>query len=70
MSNIMAFPCPATFDPQGNIIAYHEPGMNLRDYFAAAALPGLVALYAGNPMLIATYAYIQADAMLMRRGKP
>ena len=71
MSNIMAFPLPATFAPDGERpVEPTQVGMNLRDYMAAAALPGLVALYAGNPTLIATEAYIQADAMLMRRGKP
>jgi hypothetical protein len=67
MSNIPAFPTTEFYDEK---IVGVAPGMTLRDYFAAAALPGLVALYAGNPALIATEAYIQADAMLMRRGKP
>jgi len=67
MSNIPAFPTTEFYDEK---IVGVAPGMTLRDYFAAAALPGLVALYAGNPTLIATDAYIQADAMLMRRGKP
>ena len=53
-----------------------EPGMTLRDYFAAAALQGLL----GNsefhvetdveseiPNAIATYAYQAADAMLKAR---
>ena len=70
MSNIMAFPCLGAISPNGDVIAYHESGMSLRDYMAAAALPGLVALYAGDPTLIAREAYIQADAMLQRRDTP
>jgi len=69
VSNIMAFPLAATFTPNG-WHGHTQEGMSLRDYMAAAALPGLVALYAGNPTLIATEAYIQADAMLKRRDTP
>jgi len=69
VSNIMAFPLAATFTPNG-WRGHTQEGMSLRDYMAAAALPGLVALYAGNPTLIATEAYIQADAMLKRRDTP
>jgi len=69
MSNIMAFPCPATIGPQGDVIAYHEPGMNLRDYFAAAALPMCVEMYPGNPGRSAYEAYCVADEMISVRGK-
>ena len=63
-----AFPTPAGIQ--------HNDGMTLRDYFAAAALQGLL----GNsefhvetdveseiPNAIATYAYQAADAMLKAR---
>ena len=48
-------------------------GMPLRDYFAAKALQGLIASFAGTtarlpePQSIATDAYEQADAMLKAR---
>lgn len=45
------------------------PGMSLRDYFAAAALQGLLASEAGgevdyNPTNAAARAYLMADAMI------
>lgn len=47
-------------------------GMSLRDYFAGQALVGLLACgnTSGVPMSFATWAYEQADAMLVaREGK-
>ena len=51
---------------------YPEPGMDLRDYFAAKALQGLMASFAGcapfpSPRQFAKDAYAQADAMLKAR---
>jgi hypothetical protein len=53
-------------------IEYSNPGMSLRDYFAAAALSQL----AGNPGVwsfdpddVAHYAYEIADAMIKEREK-
>lgn len=49
----------------------HERGMSLRDYFAAAALTGLLAherYGSESPSKLADYAYDQADMMLARRG--
>lgn len=60
-----------------------ELGMTLRDYFAAKALSGLMANYAflarcredgareniGFDTLVATGAYLMADAMLAERTK-
>jgi hypothetical protein len=47
-----------------------HPGMTLRDYFAAAALTGILA---NNQAIYsewnARYAYETADAMLSRRAK-
>ena len=66
--NDLAFPVVCggvTSEPE---VSY---GMTLRDYFAAAALPSLVALYPGCPALVADEAYIQADEMLKaRESKP
>lgn len=53
-----------------------EPGMSLRDYFAAAALQGILASYAGpdcglpNDDTAAVRAYDYADAMLKARKDP
>lgn len=73
-----AFPCVYYSDPIGSIGPQItiKGGMTLRDYFAAAALQGLL----GNsefhvetdveseiPNAIATYAYQAADAMLKAR---
>jgi len=62
--------CVAEYIVQIDEIASQTPEIELRDYMAAAALPGLVAVYAGNPTLVATEAYIQADAMLKRKQQP
>ncbi len=67
----LAFPCPETDHN------FYQPGMSLRDYFAAAALTGMMA----NPnrknnssalaTMHATEAYEIADAMLAaRKAKP
>ena len=72
-----AFPHKRQIRCNGEVIdSEMEPGMTLRDYFAAAALQGLL----GNsefhvetdveseiPNAIATYAYQAADAMLKAR---
>jgi hypothetical protein len=50
---------------------YNE-GMTLRDYFAAAAMQGLLAADSGNDLTYekgAEMAYMQADAMLEKRAK-
>ena len=71
MKNESAFPVPAT--------EYHgmDSRMTLRDYFAAKALPDLIAGYSRNqgsgpyldasPDEIAYWAYRYADAMLKAR---
>ena len=55
---------------------YHSPGMSLRDYFAAAALTGIMARmhesiqHVGSdtfPSNISTHAYRIADALLKAR---
>ena len=65
---------PAVFSPEP--MAFPVPpecqcgGMTLRDYFAAAALTGLLA---GNwqayPDDVSAWAYSAADAMVERRNK-
>jgi hypothetical protein len=47
------------------------PGMTLRDYFAAAALQGMMAhqSYQGSFGQIASKAYAVADAMVAKRAK-
>jgi hypothetical protein len=45
------------------------PGMTLRDYFAAAALTGLLARPNWEGSLRATEAYAMADGMLIERAK-
>jgi hypothetical protein len=56
-----AFPCPET-DTQ-----YGQYGMTLRDYFAAAALPGCVDFFNQNPVAATTHSQrmncSQADMM-------
>lgn len=50
---------------------YHEQGMTLRDYFAAAALQGFLANpeLQGSNEVIVTGAYMAADLMLAERAK-
>lgn len=53
--------------------SYPYTGMTLRDYFAAAALQGLLAsskdIIGMSEANYATAAYLQADAMLAERNK-
>jgi hypothetical protein len=47
-------------------------GMTLRDYFAAQAMPGILAMSHAERVTVpqaATYAYQLADAMLKERDK-
>lgn len=65
-----AFPRPASDD--GSTQASSEPGMSLRDYFAARAMQGYRAsdAYAMSAEeTIAEWAYRQADAMLKARER-
>ena len=73
-----AFPVPGLSNlPNGDFI-YPEAGMTLRDYFAAHAIPALIANSALNPRafscadalkMCASSAYAIADAMLKERAK-
>lgn len=64
---------PDTIWNAGDEIAGQSSGMSLRDYFAAAALQGLMASFAGTdcrfpgPETLARDAYKQADHMLGAR---
>jgi len=57
-----AFPCPV-----GHVECYHPTGMTLRDYFAAKAMTGLLAVTKSSGDDIAKAAFIMADAMLKAR---
>lgn len=65
-----AFPTPDTPYPNG-LVKQGEPGMTLRDYFAAAALQGLMAgsLNTDDCDAIAKDCYLLADAMIQERSK-
>nr|WP_314424842.1 hypothetical protein [uncultured Erwinia sp.] len=66
------------YDGQNNVLQYQDEGMWLRDYFAAKAMPDLIAGYSRNqgsgpyldasPDEIAYWAYRYADAMLKARS--
>ena len=72
-----AFPTPYDYDKYGDWAPACQEGMTLRDYFAAAALAGLIADrqygYGGdlkeprNHHYVAMHAYAFADAMLAAR---
>ncbi len=70
-----AFPAPGTtgYEKDGVVTFVNWPGMTLRDYFAAKALPALVTIeeYVTTNDLprIANVAYLLADAMLAERAK-
>lgn len=64
-----AFPCDLTqYDPE---VQREMQGMTMRDYFAAKAMAGIMAIpdhwYQNNPEDIAETAYVLADAMLKAR---
>jgi len=72
-----AFPCAYYSEPIGSIGAQFtiKGGMTLRDYFAAAALQGLLASIQPNQLWsgddVAVTCYRTADAMLKaREAKP
>lgn len=74
-----AFPTTGPFEPGLSNSSYAYPGVTIRDFFAAHALAGMLALpsdaYSGNfhnncgePFIgTAEYAYRMADAMLKAR---
>jgi hypothetical protein len=68
MNNDPAFPVLIVNRPK-KLHKYN--GMTLRDYFAAKAMAGIMAIpdhwYQNNPEDIAEEAYVMADAMLKAR---
>lgn len=58
--------------PRFNSIIKNELGMDLRDYFAAKAMQGLIhhfdfGTFRDDPMRLALWAYDAADAMMKAR---
>lgn len=49
----------------------HDPGMTLRDYFAAAHMNGALSVQGSHniPADAAKFAYAMADAMLLERAR-
>jgi len=66
-----AFPVPMVARPCGDgttiVESAYDGGMTMRDYFAAAALTGLLAN--GDPLMCCEKAYQYADGMLRERDK-
>jgi hypothetical protein len=67
-----AFPCEQGHTPEGTWNQSFEPGMTLRDYFAAKAMQAIytAGIPSGVEMKydeVATGAYAAADAMLKAR---
>ena len=65
---------PAFPRPHSGATQYAQEGMDLRDYFAAKALQGLIhhfdfGTFRDDPMRLAWWAYDAADAMLEAREK-
>lgn len=65
-----AFPMPSGPQPRVDCSTHYNEGMTLRDYFAAAALQGILA-NGGSARWDddATNAYLRADTMLKARGE-
>ncbi len=63
-----AFPQP-DFLEQGTTGVQGDPGMSLRDYFAAKAMQALIPIRDGRPMrMAAQFAYDWADEMMEVRN--
>lgn len=68
-----AFPCERGHIPDGTWNQTFEPGMTIRDYFAAKAMQGILAgdhpiTHGENPLvMVAGVAYDMADAMIKAR---
>ena len=72
MKNEPAFPTTGLHtNGEGGSICQWNPGMTLRDYFAAKAMHSILTTVYGsmNEKEIAKEAYLQADAMLAERAK-
>lgn len=64
-------PCDYAYPVAPGDVAYWQPGMTLRDYFAGQALSSeaMFRAYHKTPDVMAEYAYEVADAMLKARAK-
>lgn len=71
MDDRPAFPVPEANNANGSLRASPYKGMSLRDYFAAAALTGLIAgaEKSSSNDALAGMAYSIADAMLKESAK-
>jgi len=72
VENPAAFPESVAVDHMDGLNFSRNKGMTLRDYFAAAAVQGLLtvdSVIAFSATKLATLAYEQADAMLVERAK-
>lgn len=59
---------PALFPDRNGTGYYHEPGMTLRDYFAAKAMSGILVVDNDIKLgVLAEQAYAIADAMMKAR---
>lgn len=66
-----AFPCKVKTefkDGAGNTVFRNEPGMTLRDYFAAKSMQAEMSNPSMSEKLIAKRAYAMADAMMAERS--
>lgn len=64
-----AFPRPKVINPINGMVEHPgEPGLTMRDYFAAQALKN-ISLVGETPARVADWAYSLADAMLTERNK-
>ena len=69
-----AFPMQAIMGSDGYVAVARQDGMTLRDYFAAAALQGMLASFAGMSLpsessTLSKDSYKLADAMLAERDR-
>lgn len=76
--NPPAYPAPTKPGHMGGHWVYDgDPGMKLRDYFAAKAMQAMISKSSGQDLtggkkgvpVVAEFAYEYADAMLIARGK-
>ena len=67
--NPPAFPA-CSENPEDELRSFYEPGMTLRDYFAAKAMHAMLSYQDDTPDRdTAGYSYDIAEAMLAERGR-
>lgn len=59
-----AFSIPESIFPDGSINQMREPGLSRREYFAAAAMQGVLASGADNTEWVARHSVLMADAVI------